>query len=115
MALNGAVYNVHPVHGLHPGGWEELVKGGQGTPPQTASMRCTSGSIIRDYWRPVCRQACGRGPAETLMTPPKPPPPSSMKPLTSSTSHTVKATNSQWIILQTDTKITINIYTKREG
>ena len=81
MALNGAVYNVTQYMDFHPGGWEELVKG--------------VGRDATDMFNEVHKwvnyqgllEAClvGKlvdGPAETVMTPPKPPPPSLLPPAT---------------------------------
>ena len=74
MGLNGAVYNVTHYMDFHPGGWEELIKG--------------VGKDATDMFNEVHKwvnyqsllEAClvGKlvdGPAETVMTPPKLPPP----------------------------------------
>lgn len=75
MALNGAVYNVTHYMDFHPGGWEELIKGvGRDATDmfnevhkwvnyQSMLESCLVGKLVD-------------GPAETMMTPPKPPAPS---------------------------------------
>jgi len=113
MALNGAVYNVTSYMDYHPGGWDELVKGAgkdatdmfneihKWVNYQGLLEACLVGKLVDDP-APVSPLSSRD---KQLFVPPTPVlPPIPTKPPTPSVD-----------FFQTESKITINIYSKRKG